>query len=192
MYHVFCWGGWIHLCGIWENLPCLPCRFLALSAKCRYSVTSSESTWKKGNPTARIPRSFEIACIGSHRKSLFIPKPIHNISNPNCWNVATANTTKSVSVQQIVTSLQPCWTWSSILVFYGHVIMRRQIRECYFMSNMQLQMAFSYLVWIETSDGLKYIIFQMIWEFVQLDSLDAFTGCDTVVSAFCGNGKKSA
>ena len=66
-------------------------------------------------------------------------------SNPNCWNVATAKTTTSVCMQHIVTSLQPfatvCWTWRSILEFYAHVIMRRQTRECYFMSNIQLQLA---------------------------------------------------
>ena len=48
------------------------------------TVSHPVKAWKKGSPNKRIPRSFEISCIGSHRKSLFLPKPIHNFSNPNC------------------------------------------------------------------------------------------------------------
>ena len=131
-----------NICGVWENLPCLPCRLLALSRKCRYSVL-----WKherKGVQLHKFPdllKYYVLEAIGS----LYSYQNLSIIfSNPNCWNVATAKTTTSVCMQQIVTSLQPfateCWTWSRILVsaswLHGH-----RIREYYFMSNIQLQMA---------------------------------------------------
>ena len=125
-----------YICGIWENLPCLPCRLLVLSAKYRYNVTSSEGREERESNCTYSQIFWNIMLVLEAFGSLYSYQNLFIFfSNPNCWNVATAKTTTYVSVQQIVTSLQPfasaCRTWSNVLVFYAHVIMWRLIRECH-------------------------------------------------------------
>ena len=195
-----------NICGVWENLPCLPCRLPALFAKCWYSVTSSKSMEERESKCMNSQIFWNIMYwkpseIFFHTKTY----PLF-FSNPNCWNVGTAKTTTSVCMQQMVTSLQPFatvwWTWSSILQFYANVIMRRQTRESYFDVVVLAVATFQQLGletlwkgfgrnkdfrWLPIHDNLEDLGIHA----VGFPFFHAFTGCDTV-SAFRRNGKKSA
>ena len=93
-----------------KYIPCLPCRFLALSSAGRYHITSLKA-WQYIIPFALAgPMTLSSSCIGIHFMPTPWPKVVHKVSTPiscSCGNTDTAITTISGSLVLITRALLP-------------------------------------------------------------------------------------